>query len=132
LGGSDKGAEFNELAKTVKESGVKHAIVIGQIADKISGALAEAGFTNITTGLTTMTEIVNKARQLAEHGDVVLLSTAAASFGLFKDYKDRGNQFKQAHCLKLSDNWTFGLDYFGSAFGDVIDYLFYPVVMGTA
>lgn len=96
LGGSDKGAEFEKLAKYVKDSNVRHAIIIGQIADKITLALAEAGFTDITTGLTSMTEIVNKAKQLAQPGDVVLLSAATASFGLFKDYKDRGNQFKQA------------------------------------
>lgn len=96
LGGSDKGAEFTELAKVVKESDVKHAIVIGQIADKITSALSQAGFISITTGLTTMPEIVNRARQLAAPGDVVLLSAGAASFGLFKNYKDRGNQFKQA------------------------------------
>jgi UDP-N-acetylmuramoylalanine--D-glutamate ligase len=96
LGGSDKGAEFDELAEAVKASNVKHAIVIGQIADKIVGSLKQAGYTNITTGLTTMPEIVQKARELAQPGDVVLLSAAAASFGLFKDYKDRGNQFKTA------------------------------------
>jgi UDP-N-acetylmuramoylalanine--D-glutamate ligase len=96
LGGSDKGAEFDELAEAVKASNVKHAIVIGQIADKIVGSLKQAGYINITTGLTTMPEIVQKARALAQPGDVVLLSAGAASFGLFKDYKDRGNQFKSA------------------------------------
>lgn len=95
LGGSDKGADFTKLAESVKESNVRHAIVIGQITDKITSALAAVGFTDITTGLTSMTEIVSKAKQLAQPGDVVLLSAAAASFGLFKDYKDRGNQFKQ-------------------------------------
>jgi UDP-N-acetylmuramoylalanine--D-glutamate ligase len=43
-----------------------------------------------------MPEIVKQAQQIAQEGDVVLLSAASASFGLFKDYKDRGNQFKQA------------------------------------
>lgn len=96
LGGSDKGADFEELAETVKNSNVKHVIVIGQIADKIVDALEQVGYKDVTTGLTTMPEIVKKARGLAQLGDVVLLSAAAASFGLFKDYKDRGNQFKQA------------------------------------
>jgi UDP-N-acetylmuramoylalanine--D-glutamate ligase len=96
LGGSDKGASFDELAKAVKESGVKHVIVIGQIASQIVQALKKTGYDHITTGLTDMAAIVQKANSLAEPGDVVLLSAAAASFGLFKDYKDRGNQFKQA------------------------------------
>ena len=43
-----------------------------------------------------MPEIVSTASRLAQPGDVVLLSTGCASFGLFKDYKDRGNQFKEA------------------------------------
>lgn len=96
LGGSDKGADFAALAQEVKNSNVRHAIVIGQITDKIAGALSSAGFSGITTGLDSMTEIVNKARQLAKPGDVVLLSTGAASFGMFKNYKDRGQQFKAA------------------------------------
>ena len=96
LGGSDKGAEFNELAELVKNSNVKHAIVVGEITDKITSSLEEVGFKNLTTGLSAMPQIVQKARELAKPGDVVLLSAAAASFGLFKDYKDRGKQFKKA------------------------------------
>jgi len=96
LGGSDKGAGFDSLAEVVKASNVKHAIVIGQITEKIVAALKSKGFTEITTGLHAMPDIVRKAKDLAQPGDVVLLSTGAASFGLFKDYKDRGNQFKSA------------------------------------
>lgn len=96
LGGSDKGADFAVLAKEIKSSSVRHVIVIGQIADKIVAALQAAGYNDITTGLGDMKAIVDKARQLAKPGDVVLLSTGAASFGMFKNYKDRGEQFKQA------------------------------------
>ena len=96
LGGSDKGADFTALAQEIKNSNVRQAIIIGQITDKITQALNNAGFTSITTGLSSMTEIVDKARELAKPGDVVLLSTGAASFGMFKNYKDRGEQFKQA------------------------------------
>lgn len=96
LGGWDKGAEFNELAEELSKSNVKHAIVIGQITDKIVAALKQVGYDSITTGLTTMPEMVKVAREKAVPGDIVLLSAAASSFGLFKDYKDRGNQFKQA------------------------------------
>jgi UDP-N-acetylmuramoylalanine--D-glutamate ligase len=96
LGGADKGADFAALAQEIKNSNVRHAIVIGQITDKIKGALNNAGFTDVTTGLSSMAEIVNRARELAKPGDVVLLSTGAASFGMFKNYKDRGEQFKAA------------------------------------
>jgi UDP-N-acetylmuramoylalanine--D-glutamate ligase len=96
LGGSDKGATFEELAKVISGSNVRNAIVIGQIAGKIISALKQAGFEDIITGAQSMPEIVNKAKEVAEPGDVVLLSTAAASFDMFTDYKDRGNQFKAA------------------------------------
>jgi UDP-N-acetylmuramoylalanine--D-glutamate ligase len=96
LGGWDKGASFEELAEEVTKDNVRHAIVIGVTAPKIVEALKSRGFTDITTGLTKMTDIVVTARQKAQSGDAVLLSTACASFGLFKDYKDRGNQFKAA------------------------------------
>ncbi len=96
LGGSDKGAEFDDLAEVIKASNVRQAIVIGQITDRVMAALRAAGFTEIITGFTTMPEIVQKARETAQPGDIVLLSTGAASFGMFKDYKDRGDQFKEA------------------------------------
>jgi UDP-N-acetylmuramoylalanine--D-glutamate ligase len=96
LGGSDKGASFDELAQAVGDSNVKHTIVIGAIADKIVEALSNKGYRNISTGQKTMLEIVEVAKDMAEPGDIVLLSTGAASFGMFKNYKDRGEQFKKA------------------------------------
>jgi UDP-N-acetylmuramoylalanine--D-glutamate ligase len=96
LGGSDKGTEFDELARTVKESGVKHALLIGDTAPKIEAALKAADFTDYSPGGGSMPEIVKKAHELAESGDVVLLSTGCASFGMFQNYKDRGNQFQQS------------------------------------
>lgn len=96
LGGSDKGSDYTQLAQTVKDGNVRQAVLIGQMADKIKSALNTAGYTDTVEGGNTMTEIVAAAGQAAQPGDVVLLSTACASFGLFKDYKDRGQQFKQA------------------------------------
>ena len=96
LGGSDKGLPFGKLADEVAKSNVRHVIVIGATADKITALLKENGITSITSGLEEMSDIVETARKLAQPGDAVLLSTGCASFGLFKDYKDRGNQFKAA------------------------------------
>lgn len=96
LGGSDKGASYNQLAQTVATSNVRHVIIIGDEADKIRAALAAHGFTDITTGITTMPSMVGTMRNIAQPGDIGLLSTGCASFGLFTDYKDRGNQFKSA------------------------------------
>jgi UDP-N-acetylmuramoylalanine--D-glutamate ligase len=96
LGGSDKGLAFEPLADEVVRSNVRQVIAIGTTAGKIASMLKSRGFTNITLGLSTMPEIVAAARRAAQPGDVVLLSTGCASFGLFKDYKERGNQFKEA------------------------------------
>ncbi len=96
LGGSDKGANYAELAKTVKDSNVRSVILIGQTGPAIKQALETTGFSNIIDGGKTMTEIVDVAARQAKTGDVVLLSTACASFDMFKNYKDRGEQFNQA------------------------------------
>ena len=95
LGGSDKGVPFFDVVDAVIHNYVRRVIVIGETGEKIIELLVSRGYENITLGGTTMTEIVKTAQHEAQAGDVVLLSTACASFGLFKDYKDRGNQFKE-------------------------------------
>lgn len=95
LGGSDKGASYDALAETVQNNNVKHVVAIGQTGSAIAAALRECGFTNITDGGPDMRTIVASAQSIAEPGDVVLLSTGCASFGMFANYKDRGEQFKQ-------------------------------------
>lgn len=95
LGGADKGAPFDDLAKAVRENNVRHVIAIGDTGPTIAEELRAGGFTAITDGLTTMQEMVDAAQSAAQPGDIVLLSTGCASFGLFDNYKDRGNQFKQ-------------------------------------
>ncbi|HEX8763158.1 MAG TPA: UDP-N-acetylmuramoyl-L-alanine--D-glutamate ligase [Candidatus Saccharimonadales bacterium] len=96
LGGSDKGASFDELARKVNDSNVRHAITIGETAPAIEAALQHAGFEDFSRGGATMSDIVAAAQAQAKTGDIVLLSPACASFGLFTDYKDRGYQFKLA------------------------------------
>ncbi len=96
LGGSDKGTGFEVLADAVAKSNVRQAVIIGDTGPKIIAALEQAGFTNISLGGTTMESILDTCSAHAQSGDVVLLSTGCASFGMFENYKDRGNQFKQA------------------------------------
>ena len=95
LGGSDKGATYEELARAVVTGNVHTVVTIGQTGPAIAESLRKVGFTNIYEGGPTMKSIVNTARQHAKQGDTVLLSTACASFGMFKDYIDRGEQFKK-------------------------------------
>jgi UDP-N-acetylmuramoylalanine--D-glutamate ligase len=51
---------------------------------------------DIMVEVSTMEDAVKMAQRLTEKGDTVLLSPACASFDLFENYEDRGNQFKQA------------------------------------
>src|SRR5690606_344448 len=94
LGGSDKGIPFDGLVDEVIKNNVKHVLAIGSTGPVIANLLQNKGYTDVTLeNLGSMTEIVHKARDLASNGDVVLLSTGCASFGMFTDYKDRGKQF---------------------------------------
>jgi len=96
LGGSDKGASYDDLANAVAGGNVRTAVLIGDQAEPIRLALEKAGFTDTVVGGDTMPEIVHAAKKHAKSGDIVLLSTGCASFGLFKNYKDRAEQFVTA------------------------------------
>ncbi|MDZ7786500.1 MAG: UDP-N-acetylmuramoyl-L-alanine--D-glutamate ligase [Candidatus Saccharibacteria bacterium] len=103
LGGSDKKGRYDKLARTVKNHNVRKAILIGDTAPEIQKALKAEGFSATVKGKEDMEQIVQQAQEYAREGDVVLLSTGCASFGLFENYKDRGNQFKSAvHELQIT------------------------------
>jgi UDP-N-acetylmuramoylalanine--D-glutamate ligase len=96
LGGSDKGADYSQLAQTVASSNVRQVVLIGQQAERIRDSLIKVGYGDIVVGGDTMTSIVAAAAGAAQSGDVVLLSTGCASFDMFASYKDRGMQFSAA------------------------------------
>ena len=92
-GGKDKGNDYAELRELVKDK-VKAIICLGIDNDKLHNVFAsEVGYIVDTN---SMTEAVNMAYNLAGKDEVVLLSPACASFDLFENYEDRGNQFKRA------------------------------------
>lgn len=98
LGGSPKGADFSSLGRKISEDvSVKAVIGIGEEWPRIKQAIGNRvlGMEGIKLieGLTTMPEIIKAAAETAGPGDVVLLAPACASFGMFRDYKDRGDQF---------------------------------------
>ena len=98
LGGSTKYSDFTQLAETIlKSRNIKTLILIGEEAQKIRQAVEKRGKINSTilAAAKNMSEIFLQIRQVAVPGDVVLLSPACASFGMFKNYKDRGEQFKK-------------------------------------
>ena len=93
LGGSSKGSDFSELASEVLQHDTT-VLLIGDEAPVIRAALDASGFANYEIIEHATAELVTRrAAELAQPGDVVLLSPAAASFGLFKNYVDRGEQF---------------------------------------
>ncbi|MCW3121769.1 MAG: UDP-N-acetylmuramoylalanine-D-glutamate ligase [Flavipsychrobacter sp.] len=93
LGGQDKGNDYIELMALVKEK-VKAIVCMGVDNTPIHTAFGEVIETMVDTA--TAADAVHAAYALAENGDVVLLSPACASFDLFKNYEDRGHQFKDA------------------------------------
>ncbi len=95
LGGSSKNSDFSELAETIHASeNIKAIIGIGEEWERIKEAIGKIpGHIIIMENIHTMKEAVKRAQALAELGDIVILSPACASFGMFKNYKDRGNQF---------------------------------------
>ena len=101
LGGLDKAMDFEELAPSLRY--LKHAVVFGSCSRKIAAYLEKEGVPFSMCG--TFPEAVEKAVSCAAPGDVVLLSPATASMDMFRDYRDRGDQFK-ALCRKfaLQDN----------------------------
>ncbi|OGY92302.1 MAG: UDP-N-acetylmuramoylalanine--D-glutamate ligase [Candidatus Komeilibacteria bacterium RIFCSPLOWO2_01_FULL_53_11] len=96
LGGSSKGSDFTELVKVISDArNVKAIIGIGDEWQLIKKELSNDAIT-IVEDQKTMGAVVKKAAEIAKPGDIVILSPACASFDMFKDYKDRGNQFKRA------------------------------------
>jgi len=91
-GGLDKGSDFSPLYNLFMEN-VKLLILIGKAADKMEDALGSA---TETVRASSLKEAVRMAAEEAQLGDVVLLSPACASFDMFKDFEDRGKQFKDA------------------------------------
>lgn len=98
LGGVAKGTDFGRLAEVIQRR-ARGVVLIGQAADEIERTLRRAPSAHSDLPLvraSSMKDAVSKARALAKSGDVVLLSPACASFDMFKDMADRGDQFKTA------------------------------------
>lgn len=92
-GGVDKGNDYDELLPFVNEK-VKAIICLGIDNEKIKNTFGKV--IDVILETSSMDEAVKIASKIAEAGDQVLLSPACASFDLFENYQDRGDQFKQA------------------------------------
>ena len=93
LGGVDKGNDYSLLKELVQEK-VKAIVCMGTDNRKIHEAFGD--IVSLIVNTENAADAVQAAYHFGNKGDVVLLSPACASFDLFKNYEDRGNQFKQA------------------------------------
>jgi UDP-N-acetylmuramoylalanine--D-glutamate ligase len=93
LGGVDKGNDYNMLRDLVKQK-VKAIVCLGKDNKRIHEAFEDD--VDVIVNTSSAAEAAQVAYHLSKKGDTVLLSPACASFDLFKNYEDRGNQFKAA------------------------------------
>ncbi len=91
VGGVDKGNDYNEIRSLVDEK-VRHIICLGVDNTKLIQAF---GDTHTLEESRSMKDAIAKAMAISSKGQIVLLSPACASFDLFKNYEDRGLQFKE-------------------------------------
>ena len=95
-GGADKGANFKPLAKTIKTKTSELILLPGQGSDNLKKELTKINFPSNKLHLAKdMEKAVELAKRFARPGATVLLSAGCASFGIFKNYKERGDLFQK-------------------------------------
>lgn len=99
MGGYDRQLPIDHLARAVQAHGsdISSLLLIGASAKRLAGELEQAGFHNYTvSGAASMEAIVKEAQAAASTGEAVVLSPGFASFDMFKNFEQRGQQFKAA------------------------------------
>ena len=92
-GGYDKNSEYDEWIESF-DGKVRYLVLVGQTKEKIAETAKRHGFENVIL-TETFEEAVNTCAELAKAGEDVLLSPACASWGMFKNYEQRGDIFKE-------------------------------------
>ena len=92
-GGYDKDSEYEEWIEAF-DGKVKKLVLLGQTREKIAEAARRVGFEDIIL-VDTLEEAVKVCAENANEGEAVLLSPACASWGMFKNYEERGDKFKE-------------------------------------
>ena len=97
LGGFDRGQDFRNLAKKILDSRIKNIILLPTTGQRIFKELKKQKSKNHLHHffVNNMLDAVKLSYQFTQRGKICLLSPASASFGLFKDYQERGNSFKK-------------------------------------
>lgn len=91
-GGEDKGTGLAAWVNQINQD-VKNVILIGKASGRFSEALRSSNYPHVTFSKTLL-ESIQTAMSLSEPGDIILLSPACASFDMFRNYEDRGDQFR--------------------------------------
>ncbi len=95
-GGSEKNSDYTEWAEALAANkNLKSVVLIGVTADRMAKLLKTKGFGRNVEHCENLQQALDAVVQVAQPGDNVVLSPAAASFGLFKNYKDRGEKFRE-------------------------------------
>jgi UDP-N-acetylmuramoylalanine--D-glutamate ligase len=96
-GGSSKGADYTRLGEELAKSSAKTVILMGKTADRIKDSIKKQDTRNKiqTIIVKNLQDAIKMSKKEAKTGDVVLFSPASASFDMFRDYKDRGDQFNK-------------------------------------
>jgi len=99
IGGFDRFLSLTDMIDSLKkhEKDIRKVLLIGASAERVSEACKAAGFTNfVITKAATMKTIVKEATENAQEGDAIILSPGFPSFDMFKNFEDRGNQFRKS------------------------------------
>lgn len=97
LGGADKGLDYQPMLEQLAMADqLKHVVLMGQVGNLLYRQMRQSGFSKpFTESYEDFGDAVSMAKQLAEPGDVVLLSPAATSFDMFSSYMERGEKFSE-------------------------------------
>lgn len=98
LGGQDRGSDFQELAQRIRKSLIHRVILFPGSGERIGEALKKTRFKGDVFPVTTMEEAVDIARKKTPQGHICLLSTASPSYGMFKNFEEKGDRF--AACVR--------------------------------
>lgn len=102
VGGHDKGNDYTRMIRRLNSEDIHGIVCLGTTGTKIASELISKGYDKEKIIVKdnyndwNISQIIQSANSFAEKGDIILLSTGSASFGIFKDYKDRGCQFIDA------------------------------------
>ncbi len=95
LGGFDRGVDYNYLAGFLGDIHIKNILCIGNAGKRIFGLLQETNCMSKVQIFDTYEDIFKYIKSIAEDGDTCLLSPAAASYDMFKDFEERGDKFTE-------------------------------------